>query len=148
MKQLESDQLNLGAIKMKELTIAMLFIAAAHLYCVPASHDIQAENPLPVVKVEVEVEEEVKSVRVIEMQLADWCSPCRKFKAAGIVAELEAAGWTVKYVSNIGKKYPSFRVVIDDKAMSWTGYSSKNSFYRTLKSKMKQLGHVTWQSPR
>lgn len=133
---------------MKEITTAIVILACVHFFYAPVSDDIQSGNPLPIVKVEVEVEEEVKSVRVIEMQLADWCSPCRKFKAAGIVAELEEAGWTIKYVSNISKKYPSFRVVIDDKAMSWTGYSSKNSFYRTLKSKMKQLGHVTWQSQR
>lgn len=138
MKQLESDQSNLGAIKMKELAIAMLLIAAAHIYCVPASHDIQAENPLPVV--EEDIEPEVKTKGTIELQLAEWCGPCRKFKAAGIIKELEELGWEIKYVSDISKKYPSFRLVIDDKKVSWTGYSSKSSFYRMLKSKMKQLG--------
>ena len=124
---------------MKELATAILFIAAAHFYCVPASHDIQAENPLPVV--EEDIEPEVKTKGTIELQLADWCSPCRKFKAAGIIKELESLGWEINYVSDISKKYPSFRLVIDGKKVSWTGYSSKSSFYRTLKIKMKQLGY-------
>ena len=131
---------------MKEITTAMVILVCVHFFYAPSTDDIQVENPQPIVK--VEVEEEVKSIRVIEVQLADWCSPCRKFKAAGIIAELEAAGWEIRPVTNLGKRYPAFRVVIDDKSMTWTGYSGKNSFYRTLKSKMKQLGHVTWQSQR
>jgi len=124
---------------MKEITIAILFIIAAHIFCVPLSDDIQAVNPQPVVIEDVEPEVKVKGT--IELQLADWCTPCKKFKAAGIIAELEELGWEIKYVSNIGKKYPSFRLVIDGKGLSWSGYGSKSSFYRTLKSKMKQLGY-------
>ena len=99
---------------MKEIATAILFIAAAHFFCVPALDDIQAENPLPIVK--VEVEKEPKRKGLIELQLADWCSPCRKFKAAGIIAELEKNGWTVKYSSKLSRKYPTFRVTIDGKS--------------------------------
>lgn len=89
----------------------------------------------------VEPKEEPKTMGVIELQLADWCGPCRKFKASGIIEELEANGWKIKYVSNLGKKYPSFRLRIKDKSSTWTGYSSKSGFYKTLKSKMKLLGY-------
>jgi thiol-disulfide isomerase/thioredoxin len=139
MKQLELDQLNLGAIKMKELTTAIIFIGLAHLFCVPYAGEIQEVNA-PLVA-EEEIEPEVKTKGTVELQLADWCSPCRKFKAAGIIEELEGLGWEIKYVSDIGNRYPAFRLVIDDKKVSWTGYSSKSSFYKTLKNKMKQLGY-------
>ena len=125
---------------MKEILAAILFIAAAHLFCVPASHDIQADNFLPVVEVET-VEVQPRTKGVIELQLADWCGPCRKFKAAGIISELEEAGWTVKYSSDIARKYPSFRLTIDGKSRVWSGYSSKSRFYSNLKSYMNELGY-------
>lgn len=124
---------------MKELTTSILFIGLAHLFCVPYTSDIQEVNT-PLVA-EEEIEPEVKTKGTVELQLADWCSPCRKFKAAGIIKELEDLGWEIKYVSDISNKYPSFRLVIDGKKVSWTGYSSKSSFYKTLKSKMKHLGY-------
>ena len=124
---------------MKEIATAMLFIAAAHMFCVPALDDIQAENTLPIVK--VEVEEERKTKGTIELQLADWCSPCRKFKAAGIIDELKENGWEVKFVSNLSKKYPTFRVTIDGKSKTWSGYSSKSRFYGHIKSFMNSLGY-------
>ena len=124
---------------MKEITTAILFITAAHFFCVPALDDIQAENPLPIVKVEVEPEPERKGT--IELQLADWCSPCRKFKAAGIIAELEENGWEVKYTSSLSRKYPTFRITIDGKSKTWSGYSSKSRFYGHIKSFMNSLGY-------
>ena len=45
---------------MKEITTSIIILFAAHLFCVPALDDIQAENPLPIVKVEVEPEPERK----------------------------------------------------------------------------------------
>ena len=125
---------------MKEILTATLFIAAAHLFCVPASHDIQADNFLPVVEVEV-VDVQPKTKGVIELQLADWCAPCKKFKASGIIKELEEAGWTVKYSNDIARKYPSFRLTIDGKSRVWSGYSSKARFYSHLKSYMNDLGY-------
>ena len=89
----------------------------------------------------VKVEPVVVPVKtaLIEIQSADWCAPCRKFKASGIIKELKAQGWDIKYVSNLGKSYPTFRVWVDGKSKTWSGYGSKSSFYRTLKSNMKKL---------
>ncbi|MGI9460541.1 MAG: hypothetical protein ACR2NF_11125, partial [Pirellulales bacterium] len=81
---------------MKEIATSIVILAAAHFLCVPAFDGIQAESTLPIVNVEVE-DESPEYKGVIELQLADWCGPCRKFKAAGIIAELESAGWSVKY---------------------------------------------------
>jgi len=125
---------------MKEITTAILFIAAAHLFCVPASDDIQARNFEPVVEVET-IEVQPKTKGVIELQLADWCAPCKKFKASGIIKELEEAGWTIKYSSDIARKYPSFRLTIDGKSRVWSGYSSKSRFYSHLKTYMNELGY-------
>ena len=76
---------------------------------------------------------------LIEIQTADWCAPCRRFKASGIIKELKAQGWDIKYVSNLGKCYPTFRVWVDGESKTWSGYGSKSSFYRTLKANMKKL---------
>ncbi len=105
---------------MKEITTAIVILAAAHLFCVPALDDIKAENTLPIVKVEVE-DDKPATKGVIELQLADWCGPCRKFKAAGIITELEKAGWTVEYNNDMSRKYPTFRVTIDGKSKTWSG---------------------------
>jgi len=91
----------------------------------------------PIVIVEPEVEP-IKTA-VIEMQLADWCGPCRRFKASGAVAELKKNGWTVEYKSDIAKSYPSFRVWVDGKSSTFSGYSSKNNFFRILKKHMADL---------
>ena len=124
---------------MKKIAIAIIFIGFAHLFCVPYTSDIQEVNT-PLVA-EEDIEPEVKTKGTVELQLAEWCRPCREFKAAGIIEELEGLGWEIKFVSNISNKYPSFRLVIDGKSSSWIGYGGKSSFYRTLKSKMKQLGY-------
>ena len=130
---------------MKEITVAVLLLLGAHLYCTPESDDIQSLNLVTIVKEEVKpepiVEDEPKHKGTIELQLADWCSPCRRFKAAGIIDELKAKGWEVRFVTNISKKYPSFRLKIDGKERIWTGYSSKTSFYRMFNRMMKELGY-------
>ncbi len=125
---------------MKQITTAIVILAAAHLFCVPALDDIKAENTLPIVKVEVE-DDKPATKGVIELQLADWCGPCRKFKAAGIITELEKAGWTVEYNNDMSRKYPTFRVTIDGKSKTWSGYSSKSRFYSHLKNFMNSLGY-------
>ncbi len=125
---------------MKEIATSIVILAAAHLFCVPALDDIQAENTLPIVNVEVE-DEKPASKGVVELQLADWCGPCRKFKAAGIIEELEEAGWTIKYSSNLSNRYPTFRLTIDGKSRTWSGYSSKSRFYSHLKNFMNSLGY-------
>ncbi len=125
---------------MKEITTAIVILAAAHLFCVPALDDIKAENTLPIVKVEVE-DDKPATKGVIELQLADWCGPCRKFKAAAIITELEKAGWTVEYNNDMSRKYPTFRVTIDGKSKTWSGYSSKSRFYSHLKNFMNSLGY-------
>ena len=130
---------------MKEIATAIVILAAAHFLCVSAPDDIQARNFDPVVEVET-ADTQPMTKGVIELQLADWCAPCRKFKASGIIKELEEAGWTVKYSSDIARKYPSFRLTIDGKTRSWSGYSSKSRFYSKMKSLMSELGHITWQT--
>ena len=86
--------------------------------------------------------EEVKpSVQksVLECQVADWCAPCRAFKRSGAIEELKAKGWTIKYVTNIGTKYPSFRVVIDGKSETFSGYSNKSGLYRKIRQIKERL---------
>ena len=91
----------------------------------------------PIVIVEPEVEP-VKTA-IIEMQLADWCGPCRRFKASGAIAELKKSGWEIKYTDGIARSYPSFRVWVDGKSSTFSGYSSKNNFFRILKKHMADL---------
>ncbi len=91
----------------------------------------------PIVIVEPDVEP-IKTA-IIEMQLADWCGPCRKFKASGAIAELKKKGWKIEYTDGIAKSYPSFRVWVDGKSSTFSGYSSKNSFFRILKKHMADL---------
>ena len=91
----------------------------------------------PIVIVEPEVEP-VKTA-IIEMQLADWCGPCRRFKASGAIAALKKSGWEIKYTDGIAKSYPSFRVWVDGKSSTFSGYSSKNNFFRILKKHMAEL---------
>jgi len=130
---------------MKEIVIALLLVLVAHLYCVPKSDDIQSLNLVTIVREEAKpepvIDDKPKHKGTVELQLADWCAPCKKFKQAGIIAELEAKGWKIKYVSDISKKYPSFRIRIDDKTKAWTGYGSKHSFYRMFNKMMKELGY-------
>ena len=83
--------------------------------------------------------EEVKPTSIVECQLADWCGPCRAFKRSGAISELEKAGWSIKYVTNIGKKYPSFRVVINGKSETFSGYSSKSGFFKKIKAAKERL---------
>lgn len=135
---------------MKNILTATILIVAGHVFMPACLDNFKGENPSPIVNVEPEpvVQDEVKRKGTIEVQLADWCSPCRKFKAAGIIKELEEAGWNIKYVKEIKSRkgnfiYPAFRVVIDGKSKTWTGFSTKAKFYATLKQNMKALGYET-----
>ena len=109
-----------------------------YAYC-PFSKVEEQAIVQPAVIVEEIPEPEPTKNAVVEMQLADWCGPCRKFKASGIIRELKAKGWTIKYTTDIGKKYPSFRVWVRGKSEEFTGYSSKSSFYKRLNSIVKKL---------
>ena len=102
----------------------------------PVSNDTPAHVE-PIVIVEPEVEP-IKTA-IIEMQLADWCKPCRRFKASGAIAELKKNDWEIKYTDGIAKSYPSFRVWVDGKSSTFSGYSSKNNFFRILKKHMADL---------
>ena len=121
--------------------VAIVVALGIVLYLTSEASRIRAEKAQDVPVQVVEDDVRAEPVGIIELQLADWCGPCKSFKRAGIIAELESSGWTVKYVSNISKKYPSFRVSIDGKTRSWTGYSNKSRFYSTLKRYMKDLGY-------
>ena len=127
---------------MRQVAFAVAAILLTHMIVdrVNQIAPAQEDKTTVVVKPEPIVDEKAEPRAVIELQLADWCSPCRKFKEAKIIQELEAKGWTIRYVTNISSKYPSFRLTIDGESRSWTGYSSKSSFYKTLKKYMKDLG--------
>ena len=90
-----------------------------------------------------ETTEDVKPVvenkSTIECQLADWCGPCKAFKRSGAIKELEAKGWTIKYVDGIGKSYPSFRVTVNGKSQTFSGYSNKSAFYRKVRQIKERL---------
>ena len=113
-----------------------LLVASLVWFCVEAK---------PAKIIEVVKEETVVDIKpaekhnILEYQSMRGCSPCIKFKNAKIIAELEAKGWKVVKVEGISKYSPSFRLWINGKQKSWTGYSSKKSFYRTFNQNMKDL---------
>ena len=43
-----------------------------------------------------EITEDVKPVKnsIIEMQVADWCGPCKAFKRSGAISAMKAKGWS------------------------------------------------------
>ena len=119
------------------LIITVSFFVAACYLNLPA--DTKPDHVDPIVEVQPEPEVEPVKTAIIEMQLADWCGPCRRFKASGAIKELKAQGWEIKYTDGIAKSYPSFRVWVDGKSAVFSGYSSKTSFFRTLKKHIKDL---------
>lgn len=114
-----------------------LFIASCCL-AVP-SCNVDPVDPIAVEVVEVTPEVVPTKNAIIEMQLADWCSPCRAFKRSGIIKDLEAKGWTIVYTDDIASKYPSFRVWVNGESSTFSGYSNRASFFRTIKSIIKDL---------
>ena len=124
-------------MKLHLIVTATIFVAACCLN-VPSC---DADPVGPIVEVQPEPVVEVVPVKnaIIEMQLADWCSPCRKFKASGAIKELEAKGWTIVYTDKIAKSYPTFRIWVNGESSIFSGYSSKTKFYRTLKSHIQRL---------
>ena len=67
---------------------------------------------------------------VIEIETADWCGPCKKFKRE-CKAELIKMGWKIIEKKPNGR-VPRFTVWKDGKAKTWTGYSSKKRFMAKL----------------
>ena len=124
-------------MKLHLIITASLFVAAC---CLPVA-SCNSDHVDPIVQPIVEVQPEVVPVKnaIIEMQLADWCGPCRAFKRSGAIEELESKGWTVVYTDDIAKSYPSFKVWVNGKSSTFSGYSSKTRFFRTLKSIIKDL---------
>ena len=92
----------------------------------------------PAVEPTVEVEPAPVKTGIIEYFTMPRCGPCIKFKNSGAIKELEAQGWTVVKLED-GKMAPTFTVWVDGKSASFVGFSSKTNFFRTLKSKMKEL---------
>jgi hypothetical protein len=92
-----------------------------------------------VIEIEIVVPKVIVKNAIIEMQLADWCSPCKRLKASGAIQELEKQGWTIVYTDGIASKYPSFRVWVDGESKVFTGYSRKSSFFSRIKSIVKDL---------
>ena len=116
------------------LLISIVVFGLTYFFCEPSKPVVQDQRD----SVE-EVEREPVKTALIEMQLADWCGPCRRFKASGAIKELEKNGWTIKYTDGISSSYPSFRVWVDGESETFSGYSSKSSFFKRLKSIIKKL---------
>ena len=123
-------------MKFHLIITATLFVAACCLPVASCNSDHVEEN---LVEDEIVVPEVVVKNAIIEMQLADWCSPCKRLKASGAIQELEKQGWTIVYTGGIAKKYPSFRVWVNGKSKVFTGYSSKSSFFTRIKNIVKDL---------
>jgi len=125
---------------MKDVLAAALFFTTLLIVIFQST-----SNPKPEDKQEVSPVVPVEPVMtaIIEMQLADWCGPCRRFKASGAIKELERKGWEIRYTDGIAKTYPSFRVWVDGKSSTFSGYSSKDGFFRKLKSVIKKLEEST-----
>jgi len=92
-----------------------------------------------IVEIEVVVPKVIIKNAIIEMQLADWCGPCKRLKASGAIQELERQGWTIVYTDGIASSYPSFRVWVDGESKVFSGYSRKSSFFSRIKSIVKDL---------
>ena len=92
-----------------------------------------------IVEIEIVVPKVIIKNAIIEMQLADWCGPCKRLKASGAIQELEKQGWTIVYTDGIANSYPSFRVWVDGESKVFTGYSRKSSFFNRIKSIVKDL---------
>ena len=91
------------------------------------------------IETEIVVPKVIAKNAIIEMQLADWCGPCKRLKASGAIQELERQGWTIVYTDGIANSYPSFRVWVDGESKVFTGYSRKSSFFTRIKSIVKEL---------
>ncbi len=106
---------------------------------------VDARYSSETVVVDTVVEPEVKPVPVknaiIEYFTMPNCRPCINFKRSGVIKELEAKGWTVVKVDS-GEKAPTFTVWVNGKSAKFVGFSSKSRFFRTLKSKMKELDNA------
>ena len=87
----------------------------------------------------VVVEPKVVKNAIFEIQSATWCAPCRRFKSSGIIDELREQNWTIKFVDDIGKSYPTFRMWVNGKSVTWSGYSKKSLFYRTFNKNMRSI---------
>ncbi len=115
------------------LILSAVVFLLTFFFCKPAEQPVDEDKRDPIVEVAP-----VKTA-IIEMQLADWCGPCRAFKRSGAIKELEKEGWTIKYSDNIARVYPSFRVWVDGESKTFSGYSNKSSFFRKLKSIIKDI---------
>ncbi len=123
------------------LIVALIVFAGTFSYFKYQDH-VEARNAATVedtVVIEVTPPKVIVKNAIIEMQLADWCSPCKRLKASGAIKELEDKGWTIVYTDGIASKYPSFRVWVDGESKVFTGYSKKSSFFTRIKNIVKEL---------
>lgn len=124
------------------MKFSLTFLLASNLLTFALTWFLTAEvvkaepQPQPVVEVEPEP---VKNA-IIEYFTMERCGPCIKFKNSGAIKELEAQGWTVVKVEN-GRVAPTFTVWVNGKSTEFSGFSTKSNFFRTLKTKMKELGN-------
>jgi len=122
------------------MRFTLAFLLASNLLVASLTWFVTSERAVaePIVVDEAKVEPEPVKNGIIEYFTMPNCAPCIKFKNSGAIRELESKGWKVVKVES-GSLAPTFTVWIDGKPASWTGFSSKSSFFRILKLKMKDL---------
>jgi hypothetical protein len=120
------------------LLLSVVLFGWTYFYCHPTT-----AKTLPQREVQHDFTPEIEvapvKTAIIEMQLATWCGPCKRLKASGAIKELEKSGWTIKYTDGIGSSYPSFRVWVKGRSETFSGYSSKGSFFKRIKGIQERL---------
>ena len=120
-------------------TIMAAVVLLATCWFVPSSDsDATTVDVTPVQVVPDDVPEKLYNA-VIEYKTADWCPPCRAWKRSGARAAMEKQGWKFVATDEIPGGYPSFRVWVNGKSETFSGYSTRNGWYRTIKSIAKRL---------
>jgi len=112
------------------LISSVILFCAAVIYTQPLYQLVKVEDEK---KVEVIVDEAPVSLGTLEYMTASWCSPCKKMKADKALDAARALGYDVVENSSLGRRYPAFRLTVNGKVKSWTGYSSKSRFISTIK---------------
>lgn len=125
------------------LLLSIVLFGWTYVYYHPQSTANEVDVQ-PVVEDEVKPAPEPVVKKVLEVQTASWCRPCKQMKKDKTLEELQSQGWEIKYVDDIknsrGKRsFPSFRVRIGDKSKAWIGYSSKASLIKKVNDLYEQL---------
>lgn len=118
----------------KSLIIAAAFFAGVYIYAKPTV-PMNIEDNIVI----VDEDEEPEYAGKLEYMTASWCSPCKKMKADKALEAARALGYEVVENSGLGRRYPAFRLTVNGRSKSWTGYSSKSRFLNNIKKYQEQL---------